>query len=119
MTTMTFSVQIIGPVDEEDREVMVKRIDEENARRTTLNNAVPPPIPLLTILPKDTAAERKTSAEIIATARQTQVHLKDIKQLNEETVATSKRFRDLAAFFRRADETTKEAIEAALGAPIQ
>mgnify|MGYP001616065573 CR=1 FL=1 len=118
MTTLTFTVQYNGSADADDRAVMIAAIDEENAKRTALNNAVPPPNPLHDMLLKSTNAERKASAELIASARWTQVHLKEIRQLNE-TIGNDSRFKALRPYWREANEATKDAVESALGAPVQ
>ena len=117
MTTLTFAVQYQGTADADDKAAMIALIDAENARRTALNNAVPPPSPLLTILPKSTAAERKASCETIASARWTQIHQKDIRQVNDSIINDS-RFKALRPYWRDATAAQKAAVETDLGAPV-
>lgn len=64
MSTIGIAIQLSNP-DAEDKRAMLYLIGKENARRTALNNASPPPDPLWTMLPSSTASERKTGCEWI------------------------------------------------------
>lgn len=117
MTVLTFTVNVVGTPDAEDKRAMLAVIDAENARRTALNNAVPPPNPLWTLLPKSTAAERKSSYETMMIVRMAQMHTKYIRQATDD-VDTDTRWRILRAYWKDATEAQKDAVETALGAPV-
>lgn len=118
MTTLTFTLQANGSADNEDRRAMMLVINEENARRTAFNSTTPPPVTPLTLLPFGTATERKTSYELLLNQRIAQIHAKYIKQA-AEAVDNDSRFKALRPFWADANEATKDAVESALGAPVQ
>lgn len=102
MTTITTTNQISGQFDDDDKLTAKWLIDKENARRTALNNATPPPNPLLTMLPMGTANERKTSCETIlnsfeagawaswtAQAKQEEAETATVKQIREAAIKAS------------------------------
>ena len=123
MTTISFTTNITGTPDAEDRRAMVMIINDENARRTEFNaqatlfnNTVPPPATpraLLTLLPLSTAAERRTSYEIVLAMRVAEVHENYIRQASER-VENDVAFKDLRPLWADATPAKKAAAIAAL-----
>lgn len=104
MTTLVISANVTGAADLEDRRAMTLILDAENARRTAANE---------TLLPVSTAAERRTSYEIMLTQRMREVHAKYIKQ-SEAIADSDATFRDVRNLWPDATPQKKAAAIAAL-----
>ena len=87
MSAVTFTTNVVGTPDEQDRRAFRLIVDNENARRAALT---PPGTPL----PASTAAERKSSYEIVLAQTVLSAHKSYIDQASDlvATVELKKRF---------------------------